>query len=100
MTAMLRGTVIGSTLDPREAREPQLAQRRKRDPLRENLIGITLDLCERSAVNGSHDQAGTLRFSVTFGKLAQGLGILGLGAFDLEFLQVPEFIGEICRRGC
>lgn len=70
MTAMLRGTVIGSTLDPREAREPQLAQRRKRDPLRENSIGITLYLC-RSAVNGSHDQAGTLRFSVTFGKLAQ-----------------------------
>src|SRR5512133_2798793 len=73
-------------------RQPQLADRRQRDPVLQNVIPVILDFCQERAVNGSHDQPRPLRSPVFPGQQRKRFVIDLLCAPGLECHQLFEVL--------
>src|SRR5574343_1365350 len=72
MTAIFKA----SALDPGFCRQPQLARRRQRNALVQDLEILASDLVEQGAINCRHDQAGALVLAVDGRQLGEGLLVI------------------------
>src|SRR4051812_23530861 len=61
--------------DPGLPRNPQLAQRRERDALREHVEAVAADLVQQRAVDRRHHQARPLRLAVFTRQRGVGVGV-------------------------
>src|SRR5664279_5084930 len=66
-------------LDPRAPGNPQLADRRQRRTLAEDLATVALDLVEHGTVDGGHHQPRSLRFAVDVRQGAHRLRVVVFG---------------------
>src|SRR5574343_1735747 len=81
-----------STLDPGFRGQPQLACRRQRNALVQDLEVVAFDLVEQGAIDRRHDQAGALVLAVDGRQLGKGLLVIFFGPLILELHQRREVV--------